>query len=111
MSFLDKIFNKGPKPIIAESQPRDLSILKAGNRPQGPGVMAAQQDEYYVTASVEFTAEDSGEEGKPIVYRAEKDAEVIFDGGVSLNGADFIPASSPSRKSNILTLKLCFVKR
>ena len=54
MSFLDKIFNKGPKPIIAESQPRDLSILKAGNRPQGPGVMAAQQDEYYVTASVEL---------------------------------------------------------
>ncbi len=48
---------------------------------------------YPVTASVEFTAEDSGEEGKPIVYRAEKDAEVIFDGGVSLNGADFIPAS------------------
>ena len=40
MSFLDKFFNKGPKPIIAESQPRDLSILKAGNRPQGPGVMA-----------------------------------------------------------------------
>ena len=54
MSFLDKFFNKGPKPIIAESQPRDLSILKAGNRPQGPGVMAAQQDEYYVTASVEL---------------------------------------------------------
>lgn len=54
MSFLDKLFNKGPKPIIAESQPRDLSILKAGNRPQGPGVMAAQQDEYYVTASVEL---------------------------------------------------------
>ena len=54
MSFLDKFFNKGPNPIIAESQPRDLSILKAGNRPQGPGVMAAQQDEYYVTASVEL---------------------------------------------------------
>ncbi len=54
MSFLDKIFNKGPKPIIAESQPRDLSILKAGARPQGPGAMAAKPDEYYVTASVEL---------------------------------------------------------
>ncbi len=28
MSFLDRFFNKGPKPKIAPSQSRDLSILK-----------------------------------------------------------------------------------
>ena len=48
---------------------------------------------YPVTASVEFTAEDSGDIGKPVVYRAEKGAEVVFDGGVTLSGADFVPAS------------------
>lgn len=54
MSFLDKIFKKGPKPIIAETRSQDLSILKSGNMPQGPGTVAAKPDEYYVTASVEL---------------------------------------------------------
>ena len=53
MSFLDKIFSKGPKPIIAESRSQDLSILKSANKPQRPG-MVATKDEYYVTASVEL---------------------------------------------------------
>ena len=53
MSFLDRFFNKGPKPKIAPSQSRDLSILKAGERPAGPGVVV-QNDEFYVTASVEL---------------------------------------------------------
>ena len=42
MSFLDRFFNKGPKPKIAPSQSRDLSILKAGERPAGPGVTQLQ---------------------------------------------------------------------
>ena len=53
MSFLDKLFSKGPKPIIAESRSQDLSILKSANKPQRPG-MVATKDEYYVTASVEL---------------------------------------------------------
>lgn len=54
MSFLDKLFKKGPKPIIAETRSQDLSILKSGNKPQGPGAIATKPDEYYVTASVEL---------------------------------------------------------
>lgn len=47
---------------------------------------------YPIRSAVEFTAEDSGDFGKPIVYRAEKGAEVVFDGGVTLNAEDFVPA-------------------
>ena len=48
---------------------------------------------YKITSTLEFLPEDSGEAGKPIIFRAEKDAEVIFDGGVTLKGSDFVPAS------------------
>ena len=54
MSFLDKIFSKGPKPVIAQSQSQNLDTLKAStNRPQSPGFQA-KQDIYYVVASVEL---------------------------------------------------------
>lgn len=54
MSFLDKIFSKGPKPVIAESQSQNLDVLKAStNRPQSPGFQT-KQDIYYVVASVEL---------------------------------------------------------
>lgn len=48
---------------------------------------------YSVTSSVNFSKEDSGAEGKPIVYKAENGANVVFDGGITLKGSDFIPAS------------------
>ena len=41
-------------------------------------------------------------EGKPIVYSAADGAEVIFDGGISLNPADFKPANDEF-KANLLT--------
>ncbi len=47
---------------------------------------------YKVTEGVVLTAQDSGEEGKPIVYAAAKDAEVIFNGGITVNGKDCQPA-------------------
>lgn len=57
---------------------------------------------YKITSTLELVAEDSGEAGKPIVYRAEDGAEVIFDGGVTLNGSDFVPASDEV-KSKLLS--------
>lgn len=48
---------------------------------------------YPVTSTIELTAEDSGESGKPIIYRAEKGAEVIFDGGITLDAENFTPAN------------------
>lgn len=54
MSFLDKIFNKGPKPIIAKSHEGNLDSLRANKAgPQSPGAVK-KPDVFYVTASVEL---------------------------------------------------------
>ena len=52
MSFLGKIFNKGPKPIIAKSHEGNLDSLRANRAgPQSPGAVK-KPDVFYVTASV-----------------------------------------------------------
>lgn len=53
MSFLGKIFNKGPKPIIAKSHVENLDTLIANSRSQAPGTVS-KPDVFYVTASVEL---------------------------------------------------------
>ena len=54
MSFLDKIFKKGPKPVIAKSHIENLDKLLANSRNnQGPGVVS-KPDVFYVTGSVEL---------------------------------------------------------
>ncbi len=43
MSFLGKIFNKGPKPIIAKSHEGNLDSLRANRAgPQSPGAVKNQ---------------------------------------------------------------------
>lgn len=54
MSFLSKLFNKGPKPIIAKSHEGNLAILRANKAgPASPGAVK-KPDVFYVTASVEL---------------------------------------------------------
>lgn len=54
MSFLSKIFNKGPKPIIAHSKEGNLGSLTAQQAgPASPGAVK-KPDVFYVTASVEL---------------------------------------------------------
>ena len=54
MSFLSKIFNKGPKPIIAHSKTGNLAFLRAQKAgPASPGAVK-KPDVFYVTASVEL---------------------------------------------------------
>ena len=54
MSFLSKIFNKGPKPIIAHSKEGNLDVLRAQRAgPASPGAVQ-KPDVFYVTASVEL---------------------------------------------------------
>ncbi|MBP5235996.1 MAG: right-handed parallel beta-helix repeat-containing protein [Clostridia bacterium] len=48
---------------------------------------------YRVDSQTVFTPEDSGEEGKPIAYRAKEAGSVFFDGGVSIDPSLFVPAS------------------
>jgi len=61
--------------------------------PDGGIEIVFKAGRYPIMSTVEFLPEDSGEDGKPIVYRAEKGAEVLFDGGVVLNPEDFVPAT------------------
>jgi putative methanogenesis marker protein 14 len=54
MSFLSKIFNKGPKPVIAKSREGNLASLTAQQAgPASPGAVK-KPDVFYVTASVEL---------------------------------------------------------
>ena len=54
MSFLSKLFNKGPKPIIAHSKEGNLATLRAQRAgPASPGAVQ-KPDTFYVTASVEL---------------------------------------------------------
>lgn len=61
--------------------------------PEGGIRVEFAEGRYYVTESNYLTNEDSGAEGKPIVYCAAEGAEVIFDGGIALDPADFLPAN------------------
>ena len=54
MSFLSRIFNKGPKPVIAHSKEGNLASLRAQRAgPASPGAVQ-KPDTFYVTASVEL---------------------------------------------------------
>jgi putative methanogenesis marker protein 14 len=54
MSFLSKIFSRGPKPIIAHSKEGNLDVLRAQRAgPAAPGAVK-KPDTFYVTASVEL---------------------------------------------------------
>ncbi len=52
----------------------------------------------YITDGIFLTEEDSGTENCPVIYRAYGDGEVILNGGVSLNTADFEPVSGEARE-------------
>ena len=52
---------------------------------------------YSINSQIVFTDRDSGEEGREIIYRAEKDGEVIFDGGVTIDPSLFVPASDETK--------------
>ncbi|MBO4219758.1 MAG: right-handed parallel beta-helix repeat-containing protein, partial [Clostridia bacterium] len=48
---------------------------------------------YRVDSQTVFTADDSGDEDRPVVYRAKEKGSVIFDGGVRIDPSLFVPAS------------------
>ncbi len=91
-------------PLATATGARDaIRKYKAENGLPDGGIEAVfKAGTYKITSSVELLPEDSGEEGKPIVYRAEDGAEVVFDGGVTLNASDFVPASDEV-KSKLLS--------
>ncbi len=71
--------------------------------PTGGLTVCVMAGEYNVNSLV-FEDADSGEEGKPVVYRAYGDGEVILNGGLTLNADDFEPVKGEARDR--LTLKV-----
>ncbi len=69
---------------------------------------------YNVTEGITLTAEDSGEEDKPVVFTGAKGAEVLFDGGITIKPSDFLPADdgfksllqTEEAKQNVVMLDL-----
>lgn len=112
MSFKDRLSKYTPKTIAP--QPGDFYVAPSGNdendgsleRPFATLQRAAQavrtvKGERAVTVCVrageyrtngfKLTQEDSGSAEHPVTYRAYGDGEVILNGGVTLNPADFEP--------------------
>ncbi len=86
----------------------------ANGLPEGGIKIEFAAGTYKVTQQTDLTEEDSGEEGKEIVYAAADGAEVIFDGGISLNASDFKPVNDEFKallqtdeaKANVLEIDL-----
>ena len=90
----DKNDGSETSPLATLAGARDAvrAYKSANGLPEGGIEVVFKAGTYPIRSTVEFNPEDSGEDGKPIVYHAEKGAEVLFDGGVTLRGEDFVPA-------------------
>ena len=83
------------KPFATVEAARDAIRARKSSEglPDGGITVVLEEGTYYITEPIELTAEDSGEAGKPITYKAAKDAKVSIDGGIVLNAEDFTPAN------------------
>ncbi len=81
-------------PVASLTAARDkVRALRAGGT-AGPVGVIVRAGEYPVTAPLELTAEDSGSEGAPTVYRAAEPGGAVFYGGTRLSG--FTPVTDPA---------------
>ena len=71
-----------------------VRAAKAGRK----GVTVCVHAGEYFTPGIRLTEADSGSADCPITYRAYGDGEVILNGGVTLNAADFRPVSDAVRE-------------
>ena len=75
-----------------------VRACKAG-KTTGPIAVTVRPGEYQVRETLALTAEDSGSDTAPIVYRAEVQGTAVFYGGARLSG--FQPVTDPSILSRI----------
>ena len=104
------------KPFATITAARDAIRAKKASEglPDGGITVLIGGGTYNLTEPIELTAEDSGEAGKIITYKADKEAEVILSGGIVLKGEDFAPANDEFKaklwnedaKANLLQIDL-----
>ncbi len=75
-------------PYTSLIQARDhiREIKKTKGLPQGGVKVVLKEGEHHITDTVLFTSEDSGTSQSPIVYCANENAYVVFNGGICLKG-------------------------
>ncbi len=83
------------KPYATITAARDAIRTKKAESglPDGGITVLIGEGTYRITESIALEEGDSGEVGKPITYKASKDAEVIIDGGVKLEASMFEPVN------------------
>ena len=104
------------KPYATITAARDAIRAKKAESglPDGGITVILEAGTYRITEPIEMTSEDSGEEGKPITYKAAKDAKVSIDGGVKLENSLFKPANDEFKarlqtedaKANVVQINL-----
>ncbi|MBN2450687.1 MAG: right-handed parallel beta-helix repeat-containing protein [Lentisphaeria bacterium] len=82
------------KPFATLPRARDAVRDLKARALRGPIAVTVAPGRYPVTGPFELTAEDSGNEDAPIVYRAAEMGEAVFYGGAALTG--FVPVSDPA---------------
>ncbi|MBP5236354.1 MAG: right-handed parallel beta-helix repeat-containing protein [Clostridia bacterium] len=103
-----------PFSTIIEARDGIRGIKQGEGLPDGGITVLISGGTYRITEPIELLAEDSGEKGKQITYKALDGAEVVIDGGVQLKGELFEPANeefksrllSDEAKSKLLQIDL-----
>ena len=70
-----------------------LEFRKSSGLPEGGIEVIFEPGTYMVDSQTVFTADDSGDTYRPVVYRAKEKGSVVFDGGVRIDPSLFVPAS------------------
>ncbi|MBQ3553111.1 MAG: right-handed parallel beta-helix repeat-containing protein [Clostridia bacterium] len=79
-----------PFATVQEAQEQVRSLKRSGQYPSGGVIVTLRGGDYRMNETLTFTAEDSGKEGAPVVYRAYPMEEVNFSGSASLKLGDFV---------------------
>jgi len=81
-------------PFATLTRARDETRALRARGVAGPLAVTALPGEYSVTGPLALSAEDSGTEAAPVVYRAKEKGTAVFYGGKRLTG--FVPVTDPA---------------
>ena len=76
-------------------------LVRATDKTGKDGIVVALKAGEYPIRHIEFTAEDGGTAGCPVVWRAYGDGEVILNGGLTLTAADFTAVTDEEMRSRL----------
>jgi hypothetical protein len=92
----DKAGSSGPFATIARARDEVRKLKQSGGLPKGGVAVNLRGGIYQLPGSLQFTTEDSGSEGSPVVYRAYKEEKPRLAGGRVLKASDFATVTDPA---------------